>query len=260
VLLQELVEQHRVHRFVADSVRLALPVTSHEIGIHLFHILSHEAELRDALGVNFLLVMEGDWFKREDRFARFVHRLHRLLETRRGNYRAELTVGTYNYPYAVRNGRSTNAGDKGGEVFSYLADADGFELLRKTRGADGDIVIAREVTYTGLKAQCDVVVPDGVVHERTKTDGRAVAVCVVLERAGTDGRVVVAFGVEKERAATDARVAVSGSVAKKRLITVGRVVAASCVVLERLITVGRVEAAGGVVKERIFPLDGVGVC
>src|SRR5205823_5171856 len=43
VLFEELVEQHRVHRFVAHSVRFALLVTSYEIGIHLFHFLSHQA-------------------------------------------------------------------------------------------------------------------------------------------------------------------------------------------------------------------------
>ena len=34
VLFEELVEQHRVHRFVAHGVGFALLVTSHEIGIH----------------------------------------------------------------------------------------------------------------------------------------------------------------------------------------------------------------------------------
>ena len=44
------------------------------------------------LGVKLLLVAEDDRFERENRFASFVHRLDLVLETRRGNDRAELTV------------------------------------------------------------------------------------------------------------------------------------------------------------------------
>ena len=47
VLLEKLVEQHRVHRFVADRVRFALLVTSHQVWVDLCYFLSHEAELRE---------------------------------------------------------------------------------------------------------------------------------------------------------------------------------------------------------------------
>ena len=61
VFFKELVEQHRIHRLIADTVRLALVVASDQIGIHLFHLLGHQAELRDALGVKLLLVAESHW-------------------------------------------------------------------------------------------------------------------------------------------------------------------------------------------------------
>ena len=48
VFFEELIEQHRVHRFVAYRVRLALLVTHHEIRIHLFHLLDHQPKLSDA--------------------------------------------------------------------------------------------------------------------------------------------------------------------------------------------------------------------
>ena len=51
MLFEKLVEQHRVHRFVANGVRLALFVASHQIGIYFFHLLGHQAELRDAVGI-----------------------------------------------------------------------------------------------------------------------------------------------------------------------------------------------------------------
>ena len=49
VLFEELVEQHRVHFFVAHRERLALVVRDHKIGIHLFHFFGDEPKLRDAL-------------------------------------------------------------------------------------------------------------------------------------------------------------------------------------------------------------------
>jgi hypothetical protein len=66
MFFEELVQQHRVHRFVAHGVGFALFVASHESGVHLFHLFSHEAELRDALGVKLRLVMEDDRLKREE--------------------------------------------------------------------------------------------------------------------------------------------------------------------------------------------------
>src|SRR5262245_60430095 len=49
VLFQKLVEQHRVHRLIANAVNFSLSVTNYEIGVDLFHILSHKAELWNAL-------------------------------------------------------------------------------------------------------------------------------------------------------------------------------------------------------------------
>ena len=80
MLFKELVEHHRVHRVVAHGVRFSFFIAHHQIGIHLFNILGDEAKLRDALGVKLLLVAEGNRFEREDRFARFVHRLDVLLK------------------------------------------------------------------------------------------------------------------------------------------------------------------------------------
>jgi hypothetical protein len=51
VLFEELIEQHRVHRVIAHSIRLALLVTGHKVGIYFFYVFSHEAKLRDSLGV-----------------------------------------------------------------------------------------------------------------------------------------------------------------------------------------------------------------
>ena len=80
MLFEELVEQHRVHRFVAHCVGLALSSPSHQVGVYFFHFLGHQPKLRDALGIKFLLVAESDWFECEDRFARLIHRFDCVLE------------------------------------------------------------------------------------------------------------------------------------------------------------------------------------
>jgi hypothetical protein len=98
MLLEKLIEQHRVHRFIAHTLRLALIVASHQSGVYLFHFLSHETELRDALGVKLMLVAKGHRFQRKNRFARLVHRFDPVLETLGGNDRAELTVSIDYYP------------------------------------------------------------------------------------------------------------------------------------------------------------------
>src|SRR5260370_15210514 len=79
VLFDELVEQHRVHCVVAHGIDSSVSTASYQIGIYLFYILSHESKLRGSIRVNPILVMEGDWLEREDRFARLVHWLGLIL-------------------------------------------------------------------------------------------------------------------------------------------------------------------------------------
>ena len=92
MFFEELVQQHRVHRFVAHAVNLAFCIASHQIGVHLFHFLGNKAKPRGTLGINLVLVAEGDWFKAEERLACLVHRLNLLLEATRGGKRADLVV------------------------------------------------------------------------------------------------------------------------------------------------------------------------
>ncbi len=141
MLFQELVEQHRVHRFVADGVGFSLLVTSHKIGIHLFHLLSHKAELRDAFRIHVRFVLEGHRAECQQYVACVAHRLNVLLETLRGRCHAKLTAAIYNNGRA-RNGCPTDAGDQCGRLRSLLADANCIGLSRNTFVANIDIVTA----------------------------------------------------------------------------------------------------------------------
>src|SRR5439155_2232030 len=175
MLFEELVEQHRVHRFVADRVRLALVVTSHQIGINLFHFLSHKAKLPNPLGIQVMFIMERYRSQREKGFARLVHRLDRVLETLRGDNCAEVTIGIDDYPYASSNGCSTNTGDKRMRVSSFCANADVIGLASFTFVANIDVVTAGGEIGSGGIAQGDVAASRCVIKERKITAGRIVA-------------------------------------------------------------------------------------
>src|SRR5439155_6521089 len=108
---------------VADGVCSSPLVASHQSGINLFHLLSHKAKLRDASGVEFLLVAKCHRVECQQCVACVAHGLNVLLETFRGNDRAELTIGIDNHTDASSNGYPTNAGDKCACVSSYRAGA-----------------------------------------------------------------------------------------------------------------------------------------
>jgi hypothetical protein len=252
--------------------------------------------LRDTIGVDLLLVAEGDRFERENRFAHVVHRFDLVLETLRGGRHAKLTVGIYNNRYAVWNGCPADPGDKGAR--RDCANANSVRLIRKpirTQIANVDIVISPHETTASVIAQCDVAagtpaakpnvtkrprtnrgvtVPDEEIRESVSTDGRvprataaegsartvgrvAAAGCVVNERFQSGGCVIPSSGIESERFKPITRVIAAGGVAVERAKPGGRVLAAVGVVIKRLRTVGHAQAAGGVAKERLKTGRGV---
>jgi hypothetical protein len=197
-----------------------------------------------------VLVTEGYWLERKDRFACFVHWLDRILETLRGNDCAELTVGPNDYSYASGHSHPRYAGDKCSCLCSCRADADGFGFTRNTSVTDIDIVTARCQIFAGIKAECDVVVASCVEEERLNTVGRvAGAVRIVIKRARAAGRVASA-DVAVERAKTVGCVVAASCIAKERLKTRGGVFDAVRIVIKRTSAVGRVASAADVAIER----------
>src|SRR5215813_7471692 len=122
MLFEELVEQHRVHCFVADGVRFAFVVAGHQVWIYFLYLLSHEAELWNAFGIELFLISESHRFERENRLARLVHWFYRVLETRRGDDRAELTVCLHINRDATGDGCPTDPRNKSLGVRSARAD------------------------------------------------------------------------------------------------------------------------------------------
>ena len=84
--------------------------------------------------------MEGHRLKRQDRFARFVHRLNLLFESLRRGQSAQTPIRIDHHPDAAGDGRPTDSGDEGALV-RFVADADLGRFACAPGVADVDIVL-----------------------------------------------------------------------------------------------------------------------
>ena len=142
MLFEKFIEQHCVHRVVADAVRLAFFVAYHQVTIYLFHVFGYESELRYTRSVNLLFVTKGNRLKGQNRFAGFGHRFDFSLEPPRGTKGAKM-VGRIHHHFQTGDRYSINGGDESGALLSVITDADRVGLTSKTFVANIDIVIAR---------------------------------------------------------------------------------------------------------------------
>ncbi len=55
MLLEKLIEQHRVDLLVANGLWLTVPITDDQVGVYFFYFLSNESELRYACGSDLFL-------------------------------------------------------------------------------------------------------------------------------------------------------------------------------------------------------------
>src|SRR5206468_12283740 len=119
-----------VHRVVTNGIDFSFGITRYQGGVHLLHVLSYEAKLRSALGINLFFVAEGDRFQREDRFACLIHRLDCLLLASGGGLDPNLTVRIYADRRAATDRYSANAGDISSGLGPLRTDADGVGFRR----------------------------------------------------------------------------------------------------------------------------------
>jgi hypothetical protein len=142
-----------------------------------------------------------------------------------------MTTAVYNNCYTCWYGGSANAGDEGGDVNYWIANANRIGIANKAQIANVDIVIARRQIRPSYVANSNVVIASGVVNESTEAVRQVVGPSgVVKERFPTGGRVVGPGGVPKERKSTRGRVVVTSSVKIERTFTRRRVVIANGVV------------------------------
>src|SRR4030095_264667 len=151
----ELVEQHRVHCFVADRHHFSVLVSDHRIRIHLRHFLSNQSELRDGIGIKLLLVAKAHGLEGKYCFARFLHRFDRFLKPGRGHNRAELAIRADNTTYPTRHSLAIDASNKSLLLSARLANPDCGWIRQPRRArwrADHDIVAAGSEIDTGIRA------------------------------------------------------------------------------------------------------------
>src|SRR5438046_7125717 len=160
MLLEELIEQHSVHRFIANGVNLAVLVTQDQVRIHLGYILSDQPELRRALLVAFIL--EGHWFQSQESFAALGHRFNVRFKSARGSRRLRAkSAATINIDWFDRPALAhvINPGNKGAVLRALFANADFAALARDAENARAyyDIVATSGEINPSRLAQSDVI-------------------------------------------------------------------------------------------------------
>jgi len=204
---------------VANSENFAIPVTNHKVGIYLGYLLGDQTKTPRALNVT--LVVEGNRFEREDRFAGSIHRLNVFLEPARGDLYAELAERVDKDRDAISSYRLTeNAADiaaiglvsaSGSNTDNVISrcyptaslnsDAD-VSVARSTSeslGADGCVDVAGDIVEQGLKPYSRVVQASGIAKESAVAAGCiGVTLRIANKRIGTVGRIAGAFGVTSE--------------------------------------------------------------
>ncbi len=190
MLFEKLVEQHRVHGFVADRVGFSFFVHCYQRRIHFCYFFSNQAKLGDVGLV--VLVVEGHRFKRKNRFTGLVHGVNILLEPLRGDTttNTELAGDRVNRYAATERATSENASDKGLPLGSLEANTNGVVIGVSTTVANFDIVIPSENGDPSALAQRDVVGTGGVPERVSAYRSVAVASCVRFERVKTDAGII----------------------------------------------------------------------
>ena len=136
MLLEELVEQHRVDRVVSHTVDLPVLIPDCEARIDFGHLLGDEAIFKTLALIDLLLVSEGYRLERKQRLAGVVHRLDVLFVTARGSRVTKQTSGQVH-----GNGVGSTTTYRGG---IYIADI-------------GVVVLASNTVH--VRADINIVVP-----------------------------------------------------------------------------------------------------
>jgi len=236
MLFEKLVQQHRVHGIVANSLEFAVAVAFDQIRAYLFDFLCNESKAKRTRAFNLRLVAKAHWPETVNGFAGLFHGSDFILETARRYLGTEFTVG-------INVNRLGPA-----RLIPDIPDVTAIaHVLTADTVADTDNVIGRGDTVASFIAQGRVMVAAGVVGQRSTTTGRVVTPGGVTEKGQTTrsriaasggvrtqcfktvGRVVASFGVAKKRIKTDGRVAVAGRIAKECERSIGGVADANSV-------------------------------
>src|SRR4030095_12083202 len=117
----------------------------YQIRVDRFYVLGHQAKLANPCRIHLFVVAEGDWLKRVERLAEFVHRLDLFLETFRGGARAKYA--------ACVNKNGTSSRRRSTENVADSARVGGI----RTGSTDGNSTTSRGDINAGVTPQGDIV-------------------------------------------------------------------------------------------------------
>jgi hypothetical protein len=92
MLLEELVEQHRVHGFVADGFRFAISIRGYKVRVDIGNFFGDQAKRERMRAINLLLIAEADWLKPIEDFAGLFDRLDLFFVATGGSERPDLAI------------------------------------------------------------------------------------------------------------------------------------------------------------------------
>ena len=92
MLFQELIEQHCVHRFLADDEWFAISIARYQVGVYFFYFLSNQTETDRTRGFNLRFITEAYRLEAVDDFTGLIDRLDVVLEAPRRYLGAEFAV------------------------------------------------------------------------------------------------------------------------------------------------------------------------
>src|ERR1044072_4081745 len=154
VLFEELIEQHRVHRVVANAVGLSEFIADDQVWINFRYFFGNQSELWSAIVV--ALVVERHRFERKDGIAVFRHRVNVLFESLRRANRSELAVGVdHDRNRRSAGARPEDAIDKSAQL-TRKSDANSVRFAGISIARDVDVVVSGRKTEAGLEADGDI--------------------------------------------------------------------------------------------------------
>src|SRR4030095_9177567 len=169
----------------------ALVFQSHQIGVDFLYLFGHKTELRDALGIELMLVAESNWLERVNRFAGLSHGFDVVFVACRGSERAEMAARINHNANSAAHCYSAYPSDIGVGLHRRFAETNNAGFSRASVITDVDIIVASG-QEARLVTQGDVTVTRSIDGKRSEPNsGIEVTARVAIERVLAMGRVRV---------------------------------------------------------------------
>ena len=145
----------------------------HQVGIHLRHLLSDKAELRDGSLIQLGLLVESDGTQGQERLTDKTHVGTVCLKVACGGKHPQLPVIVHVTGASARpDGLARDAANVGGCMQARSPDANGTALGIEPTVPDANVVIARCEVASGGVTERNIVMTGRVAGKGDRTNGR----------------------------------------------------------------------------------------